>query len=86
MSGLVSQVLLCLLFGVVVPGVGDLIPQLALSLLEVLDNFAVVGPASTTGRYGAGTSQPQLLAAVAFEDYAPWLPLVGPAKRVFFIL
>jgi len=45
MSGLVSQVLLCMLFGRVLPRVGDLIPQSSFSLLDVLDNGAVVGAA-----------------------------------------
>jgi hypothetical protein len=48
MSGFVSSVLLCLLFGIVLPGAGDLfIPQSPFSLLDIPDNGAVVVPTLT---------------------------------------
>jgi hypothetical protein len=61
-SSLVFHMLLCLLLSVVAPGVGDLIPQPAFSLLYVPDDSAVVG-AAPTGEYGFGARQGQLLAA-----------------------
>jgi hypothetical protein len=69
MSSLVSYVLIFLGLGVVVPEGADLIAQPSFALLDILDedvlgNGAVVGPAPTTGGYGALASQGQLLAAV----------------------
>ena len=61
------------------PGVGHHVAQPPFSGLEVLDDGAVVGPASTSG-CGTGARQGQLLAAVAFEYDAAWLPLICPAK------
>src|SRR3712207_1158726 len=55
------------------------------SLLEVLADGAVVGPASAGG-CGTGATQAQLLAAVAFEDDTAWLPLIGPAKWLLVYL
>ena len=79
--------LLCLLFGAVFPGVGGFVLQPAFSLLEVpdKDNGAVVDTAPTSG-YGASASQGQLLAAVASEDDAGRVLLIGPAKWTFLDL
>ena len=70
-SSIVFHMLLCLLLSVVAPGVGDLIPQPAFSLLYVPDDSAVVG-AAPTGEYGFGARQGQLLAAVTHQGDGRW--------------
>jgi hypothetical protein len=65
-SGLFLLVLVCPLFGVVEPGVGELIRQMAFSLTDVADEgIAEVGAAPTTGGYGAGGAKGCLLATLA---------------------
>jgi hypothetical protein len=50
MSGFIVLVLVCPLLGVVEPGMGELIRQMAFSLLEVVDEgIAEIGAAPTTG-------------------------------------
>src|SRR5215207_6450849 len=83
MSSFVPLVLFCLILGVVAPGMDILIPQPAFSLLDVVDNGAVVGTAPTTGRRGADAGEGQLLAAIALEGEVRRMPLVGPAEGVF---
>src|SRR3712207_1164169 len=68
------------LLSVVVPRVGGLLPQPTFSLSNVADDGVVVGAAPAAG-YGAGASQGQLLAAIAFEDDVTGMPLVGLAER-----
>jgi hypothetical protein len=83
MSGLLSQVLLYLLFGGVLPRrVCDLILQSSFSLLEFLDNDAVVS-AAPVRRCRAGARQGQFLATVALEGDVGRMPAVAPAKRGF---
>ena len=60
-SGLIVLVVvvLCPLFGVVEPGVGELIRQTAFSLFEVVEEGNVAklgGAAPTSGGYGAGSA------------------------------
>ncbi len=82
MSGLFSQVLLCLLFGGVLPRACDLISQPPFSLLEFLDNDALIGAASAR-RCRADARQGQFLATVALEGDVGLMPTVAPAKRGF---
>src|SRR5215210_4644020 len=65
MSGLIVRVLLCTLFGVVEPGVGELVRQTAFALSDLVDEGAKVGATPTTG--GAGSAKGYPLAAVALE-------------------
>jgi hypothetical protein len=81
-SSVVFQVLLCLLLSVVAPGVSELIPQPAFSLLYAPDDGAVVG-AAPTGEYGSGARQGQLLAAVTHQGNGRRVPLIGSAKGGF---
>ena len=65
-GGLIVLVLMCLLFGVVGPGVGELIRQMAFSVFDVVDEgIAEVGAALRTVGYGAGSAKGYLLTAVA---------------------
>jgi hypothetical protein len=48
MSSLVFLVLICLLLNVVAPRMSDLMSQPVFSLLDLVDNAAVVGAAPTT--------------------------------------
>ena len=81
-SSIVFHMLLCLLLSVVAPGVGDLIPQPAFSLLYVPDDGAVIG-AAPTGEYGFIGRQGQLLAAVTHQGDGWRVPLIGSAKGGF---
>jgi hypothetical protein len=81
MSGLILSVLVCPLFGVVEPGVGELIRQTAFSLLDVVDEAAEVGAAPTTGAYGARSSKGRPLSTVALQGYVGWVPFVDLAER-----
>jgi hypothetical protein len=66
MSGLIVLVLVCPLFGVVEPGMGEIIRQRAFSLLEVVDEgIAEVGAAPTTGGCGADSAKGRLLTTFA---------------------
>jgi hypothetical protein len=66
MSYFIVLVLVCSLFGVVEPGVGELIRQPACSLLEVVDEgMPEIDAAPTTGGYGARSAKGYLLSAVA---------------------
>jgi hypothetical protein len=66
MSGLIVLVLVCLLFGIVEPGVGEPIRQMAFSLTDVVDEgIAEVGAAPTTDGCGAGSAKGDLLATLA---------------------
>ena len=67
MSGLIVLVLFRLLFGVVEPGMGELILQTAFtfSLSDVVEEDTEVGAAPTTGGYDAGCAKDQSLSAVA---------------------
>jgi hypothetical protein len=82
MSGLIVLVLVCLLFGIVEPGVGEPIRQMAFSLFGVVDEGgAEVGAALRTGGYGAGSTKGRLLATLALQGDVGWMPLVGYAER-----
>src|SRR3712207_1183874 len=83
MSGLIPPVLLCPLVGVVEPGVGEPVRQTAFSLFDVVDEGSEVGVAPTTGRYGVGSAEGDLLAAIALEGDVGRMPLVGLAERDF---
>ena len=80
MGGLVPQVLFCSFSSVVVPGMGDVVPQSAFLFPDVVDGGTVVGAAPAAG-CGAGAGQSALLAAITLEDDITWVPLVGLAKR-----
>ena len=82
----VVLVLVCPLFGVVVPGVGDPIWQTAFSLFDVVDEGSEVGAAPTTGGYCAGSSKSNLLAAAALKGNVGIVPLVDFAKGHFATL
>src|SRR5687767_5641332 len=81
-------VLLCPLFGIIEPGVGELVWQTAFTLSDVADEGAEVGPAPTAGGRGgaAGSSKGHLLAAVALEGYGGRMPLVDLAKGHLAVL
>ena len=65
-SSLIVLVLVRPLFGVVEPGMGELILQMAFSLTDEVDEaIAEVGAAQRTGGYGARSAKGDLLAAVA---------------------
>ena len=65
MSGLIVLVLVRPLFGVVEPGMGELILQMAFSLTDEVDEGTEIGAAQRTGGYGARSAKGDLLAAVA---------------------
>ena len=66
MSGLIVLVLVCPLLGVVEPGMGEPVRQMAFSLFDVVDEgIAEVGAAPTTGGYGARSAKGCLLATLA---------------------
>src|SRR5215211_1817120 len=65
---------------------GVLTPQPAFSLLDIVNDGAIVGTAPTIDRRGAGAGEGQLLAAIALEGYLGWMPLVGPAEWAFLDL
>ncbi len=80
MDDLVSLVLLFRpLSTVVVPGVGDLLPEPAFPLPDVAYYRAVIGAAPAACRTGAGQSP--LLAAITLEGDVSWMPLVNFAER-----
>ena len=61
-------VLLCLLAGIMEPGVGEIVRQTSFALSDVVDEGAELGAAPTTGARGAaGSAKGHLLAAVALE-------------------
>src|SRR5918999_3008342 len=72
--------LLCPFSSVMVPGVGDLLPEPDFPLLDVADDGAVVGAAPAAGN-GGGAGQSQPFAAIALEDDITRMPLVGLAER-----
>jgi hypothetical protein len=80
MGGLVPQVLFCSFSSVMVPGMGDVVPQPAFLLPDVVDDGTMVGAAPAAG-CGAGAGQSPLLAAITLEDDMTWVPLVGLAER-----
>jgi hypothetical protein len=82
-SGLVPQALLRPHLGIVVPGVSELVRQLAFSLFHVAAEDAEVGTALTTGGYGTGSGKDQPLAAPTFKGDAGRVPLVDLAERDF---
>jgi hypothetical protein len=69
--------------GIVEPGVGEVIRQMAFSLSDVVDEAIEVGTAPTTGGYGAGSTKDQLLAAIARESDVRRMPLVDLPERDF---
>jgi hypothetical protein len=73
--------LVCPHFGIVEPGMGEIIRQTAFALLDVVDEATEFGAAPTTGGYGAGSSKDQLLAAL--EGDVRRMPLVDLAERDF---
>jgi hypothetical protein len=85
-SGLILLALLCPLFGVVEPGVGELLRQIPFSLSEALNEGAELGAAPRTGIYGAGSAKGGLLATLALEGEVGRMPLVGLAERHFVAL
>ncbi len=85
MGGLVPQVLFCSFSSVVVPGMGDVVPQPAFLLPDVVDDGTVVGAAPAAG-CGAGAGQSQLFAAITLEGDITGMPLVGLAERDFATL
>jgi hypothetical protein len=76
-------VLLCTLFGVVEPGVGELLRQRALALPDLVDEGAKVGAAPTAG---AGGAKGHLLATVALEVYVGRMSHVDLAERHLAVL
>ena len=80
-SGLIALVLLCTLFGVVEPGVGELVRQTAFALSDLVDEGAQLGAAPTTGARGAGSAKGHFLAAVALEGDVGRISHVDLAKR-----
>src|SRR5215210_2488194 len=80
-SGFIVRVLLCLLSGVVEPGVDELVWQPAFALSDVVDEGAEVGAAPTTGGRCAGSAKGHLLAAVALETNGGRMPLVDSSER-----
>src|SRR5215208_2442822 len=81
-------VLLCLLSGIIEPGVGELIRQTAFALSDLVDEGVEVGTAPTTGGRGggAGSGKGHLLAAVALEGDVGRMPRVDLAKGDFAVL
>src|SRR5215212_11695436 len=79
-------VLLCPLFGIIEPGVGELVRQTAFTLSDLVDEGAQVGAAATTGGRGADSGKGHLLAAVALEGDVGRMPPVGFAERHFAVL
>src|SRR5215210_2936583 len=80
-SGFIVLVLLCLLSGVVEPGVDELVWQPAFALSDLVDKGAELGAAPATDGRCAGSRKGHLLAAVALEGNADRLPLVDLAER-----
>ncbi|MCA1730758.1 MAG: hypothetical protein LC751_15555 [Actinobacteria bacterium] len=83
----VSSVLCCLLFNLVVPGMGYRVPQLVFSDSyvgdkSIIDKGAMIC-AAPTARVGTGISKGLFFAAVAHQGNCGWVPLVGPAKGGF---
>ena len=64
-AGLIVPVLFGPRFGVVEPGVGELIRQKSFALSDVADEGTEVGAALRTGGYGAGSAKGHLLTTVA---------------------
>src|SRR5215218_1000303 len=85
-GGLITLVLLCTLFGVVEPGVGELVRQTAFALSDLVDEGPDVGAAPTAGACGAGSAKGHLLAAVALKGDVGRMPLVDLTKRHFAVL
>src|SRR5215211_9269492 len=81
-------VLLCLLSGIIEPGVGELIRQTAFALSDLVDEGVEVGAAPTAGGRGsgAGSGKGHLLAAVALECDVGRMPLVDSSERQFAAL
>jgi hypothetical protein len=81
-------VLLCLLSGIIEPGVGELIRQTAFALSDLVDEGVEVGAAPTAGGRGggAGSGKGHLLAAVALECDVGRMPRVDLAKGDFAVL
>src|SRR5215212_4404410 len=79
-------VLLCTLFGVVEPGVGEIVRQTAFALSDLVDEGPDVGAAPTAGGCGAGSAKGHLLAAVALKGDVGRMPLVDLTKRHFAVL
>jgi hypothetical protein len=75
--------LVCPLFGIVEPGVGEPVRQRAFSLSDVVDEGSKLGAAPTTGGYGVSSAKGELLAALALEGDAGRMPLVDLAERDF---
>src|SRR5829696_444966 len=64
-SRLIMLVLLCLLAGIIEPGVGEIVRQTAFALSYLVDEGAQLGAApSAGGRGGGGSAKGHLLAAV----------------------
>src|SRR5215208_1761535 len=86
-SGLTMLVLLCLLSGIIEPGVGEIVRQTSFALSDLVDEGPEVGAAPTTGGCGAaGSAKGHLLAAVALECDVGRMPLVDLAKGHFAAL
>ena len=64
MGGFVPQVLFCSFSSVMVPGMGDLLPEPTLPLLDVADDGTLIG-ATPAACWGAGAGQSPLLATIA---------------------
>src|SRR5215204_3076397 len=78
-SSFIMLVLLCPLFGIIEPGVGELVRQTAFALFDLVDEGAKLGAAPTTGGRGgaaAGSAKGHLLSAVALEVDGGRMPLV----------
>src|SRR5215213_10401814 len=87
-SGLIVRVLLCTLFGVVEPGVGEIVRQTSFALSDVVDEGCKVGATPTAGGRGAaaGSAKGHLLAALALQGDGGRMPLVDLAERHFAAL
>src|SRR5215210_7794080 len=79
-------VLLCPLFGIIEPGVGELVRQTAFTLSDVVDEGAELGAAPTTGGRGAGGGKGHLLAAAALQGHGGRMPLVDSSERHLAVL
>ena len=72
--------LVCPLFGVVEPGVGEPVRQMAFSLFDVVDEAAEVGAALRTGGYGAGSAKGHLLTTLALDGDASRIGTRRPCR------
>src|SRR5215211_6070095 len=80
-GGIITLMLLCTLFCVVEPGVGELLRKTSFSLLDASGEDVVNNTATLAGGYGALSVKGPPLATAALKDDVRGMPLVDLAER-----